>query len=160
MGSIISCNGVSGAPHVIGSCFTIWHVPLRAWRQESSREAPQGVRPGRGGAIDGATIHPRCHQVDLHLFLFCFFRLLHFRKKKSRVTQCKVPPKLLEFLTYCSHSPMVSGRCSVAKTLTNMLFHIDKSQQSAPVCEGYWGSGRTHGPMVLSGREAGLFQWQ
>lgn len=66
---MISCSGVGGAPHETVSCCLFWHVPLRAWSQESPGEASQGVRPGRGGAVDRAAIDPCCHQI--HLQVFC-----------------------------------------------------------------------------------------
>lgn len=75
--SSFSCRGISSAPHVASSF--LGHVPLRAWSEEASREASQGVGPGSGGAINGATIYPGAHQVDL----YCIASMSHTSQEKT-----------------------------------------------------------------------------
>ncbi len=64
---MLSCRWVCGAPHETAICCLRWHVRISAGSQETSREVSQGVGPGASGAVDGAAIDPRCHQVHLHV---------------------------------------------------------------------------------------------
>lgn len=140
---MFSSRGISSTPHKISSSSLFWHVPLRASSQEPSREASQRVRPGRGGAVDWAAIDPCCHQVDLHV-LNVFF--LNDCISKGNVFRTEV----LQFCTLQQFDD---------KAKKTVLFNIETSQWSAPVCEGCSDSVQTLCPMALSERAARHFQW-
>jgi len=65
-GSVLARGGVRSTPHEEATAALPGHIPLGPRGQQAPGEAPQGVRPGGRGPVDGAAIDPGGHQVHLY----------------------------------------------------------------------------------------------